>query len=51
LRTGRGLKELREVEAVKTWLVIGSAAAVTVVCVALLAGKDDIRRFWRMHNR
>jgi len=20
------------------------------VCVALLAGKDDIRRFWQIHN-
>jgi hypothetical protein len=29
---------------------VGSAAAVTVVCVALLAGKDDIRRFRQMRN-
>jgi hypothetical protein len=35
---------------VSTWFVVGSAAVVTVVGVALLAGKDDIRRFWRMHN-
>jgi hypothetical protein len=35
---------------VKTWFAVGSAAAVTAVCVALLAGKDDIRRFWQMHN-
>jgi len=42
----------------KTWFVAGSPAAVTVVCAALLAGagvalfagKDDIRRFWQMHN-
>jgi hypothetical protein len=33
---------------VKTRFVL--AAAVTAVCVALLAGKDDIRRFWRMRN-
>jgi len=23
---------------------------VTAVCVALLAGKDDIRRFWQIRN-
>lgn len=34
----------------KTWFVVGSAAAVTAVCVALLAGKDDIRRFRRMRS-
>ena len=33
-----------------TWFVVGSAAAVTAVAVALLAGKDDIRRFWQIHN-
>ena len=33
-----------------TWFVVGSAAAVAAVCVALLAGKDDIRRFWQMRN-
>jgi hypothetical protein len=37
------------VELVKTWFIVGSAA-VTAVGVALLAGKDDIRRFWRMRN-
>ena len=25
-------------------------AALAVVCLALLAGKDDIRRFWRMRQ-
>jgi len=35
---------------VNTWLVVGSAAAVAAVCVALLAGKDDIRRFWQIRN-
>ncbi|HUC21768.1 MAG TPA: hypothetical protein VMA73_03610 [Streptosporangiaceae bacterium] len=42
----------------KTWFAAGSPAAVTVACVALLAGvsvallagKDDIRRFWQIHN-
>ena len=34
----------------KKCLVIASAVAVTAVGVALLAGKDDIRRIWRMHN-
>ena len=33
-----------------TWFVVGSAAVVTAVCVALLAGKDDIHRFWQMRN-
>lgn len=33
-----------------TWFVVGSAAVVAAVCVALLAGKDDIRRFRQMHN-
>jgi hypothetical protein len=41
---------LKEVEPVKTWFVVGSAAAVTAAAVALLAGKDDIRRFWQMRN-
>jgi hypothetical protein len=27
-----------------------TAAAVTAVCLALLAGKDDIRRFHRMRS-
>jgi hypothetical protein len=35
---------------VNTWLVVGSAAVVAAIGAALLAGKDDIRRFWRMHN-
>ena len=33
-----------------TWFVVGSAAAVAAVCVTLLAGKDDIRRFWQIRN-
>lgn len=33
-----------------TWLVVGSAAVVAAVCVALQAGKNDIRRFWQIHN-
>jgi len=33
---------------VKTRFVL--AAAITAVCLALLAGKDDIRRFRRMRN-
>ncbi len=33
-----------------TWFVVGSAAVVAAVCVALLAGKDDIRRFLQIHN-
>ena len=33
-----------------TWFVVGSAAAAAAVCVALLAGKHDIRRFWQIHN-
>ena len=41
---------LEEVKPVKTWLMLGSAAAVTTVGLALLAGKGDIRRLWRMHN-
>jgi hypothetical protein len=36
------------VEPVKTRFAL--AAAVTAVGVALLAGKDDIRRFWRIYN-
>jgi hypothetical protein len=35
---------------VKKLTVLASAAAVAAVCVALLAGKDDIRRFLRMRN-
>jgi hypothetical protein len=33
----------------KTWAALGAAATLAVV-VALLAGKDDIRRFRRMHD-
>ncbi len=32
------------------WIVLASAAAGAAVLVAVLAGKDDIRRFRRMHN-
>jgi len=35
---------------VNNWFVVGSAAVVAAVCLALLAGKDDIRRFWQIHN-
>jgi hypothetical protein len=35
---------------VKKWFALGSAAAVAAVGVALLAGKDDIRRFRQMRN-
>jgi len=35
---------------VNTWLVVGSAAVAAAVCVALLAGKDDIRRFRQIHK-
>jgi len=35
---------------VKKWFALGSAAAVAAVGVALLAGKDDIRRFWQMRS-
>jgi hypothetical protein len=38
------------VNLVKKCLVMASAVAATAVGVALLAGKDDIRRFWRMHT-
>ena len=34
----------------KTWFVLGSAAAVAAVGAAVLTGKDDIRRFWKMRN-
>ena len=34
----------------KKWFALGSAVAVTAVGVALLAGKDDIRRIWQMRN-
>jgi hypothetical protein len=32
----------------RTWAGLGAAATLTVV-IAVLAGKDDIRRFRRMH--
>ena len=32
-----------------TWAVLG-AAAFLAVAVVLIAGKDDIRRFRRMHS-
>jgi hypothetical protein len=35
---------------VNTWFVVGSAAVAAAVCAALLAGKDDIRRFWQIRN-
>jgi hypothetical protein len=35
---------------VKKWFMLASVAAVTAVCVVLLAGKDDIRRFQQMKN-
>jgi hypothetical protein len=35
---------------VKKGLLLTSAVTVTAVCVALLAGKEDIRRFLRMRN-
>jgi hypothetical protein len=38
------------VDLVKKCFVMASAIAVTAVGAALLAGKDDIRRFWKMHN-
>lgn len=34
----------------KTWFVLASVVAVAVVALALLAGKDDVRRFLRMRN-
>jgi hypothetical protein len=33
----------------KTWTALGAAATLAVV-IAFLAGKDDIRRFRRMHD-
>jgi hypothetical protein len=35
---------------VKKWVLLATAAAGTAVCVAVLAGKDDIRRFRLMRN-
>ena len=34
----------------KKWCAIVGTGAVTAAAVALLAGKDDIRRFHRMHS-
>lgn len=34
----------------KKWIVLASATAGTAIFVAVLAGKDDIKRFWLMHN-
>jgi hypothetical protein len=34
----------------KRWIVLASAAAGAAVFVAVLAGKDDIRRFWYMRG-
>jgi hypothetical protein len=39
-----------EVGLVKKSLVLASTAAVVAVGVTLLMGKDDIRRFLRMHS-
>jgi len=41
---------LKKVRPVNTWVVVGSAAVVAAICVALLAGKNDIRRFRQIHN-
>lgn len=35
---------------VKKWIVLASATAGTAVFVGVLAGTDEIRRFWLMHN-
>jgi hypothetical protein len=35
---------------VNKWIVLASATAGAAVFVAVLAGKDDIRRFWKMHS-
>jgi len=32
------------------WLVVATAGAAVIVCVAIVAGKDDIGRFLRMRN-
>lgn len=34
----------------KKFVMLASAGVTVAVCVALLAGKDDIRRFVRMHD-
>ena len=36
--------------AVRKWVMLASATAGAAVFVAVLAGNDDIRRFWLMHN-
>jgi hypothetical protein len=36
--------------AVKKWIALVSVTAAAAAFVAALAGKDDIRRFWLMHN-
>jgi hypothetical protein len=35
---------------VKEWFVLALVAAGVAVGVTVLAGKDDIRRFWRMRS-
>jgi hypothetical protein len=35
---------------VNKWAVLASATVGAAVIVAVLAGKDDVRRFWKMHN-
>ena len=32
------------------WVVLASVPVSAAVFVAVLAGKDDIRRFWKMHR-
>ncbi len=34
----------------KKWFLVVCAGAITGACVAVLAGKDDIRRFLKMRN-
>jgi hypothetical protein len=46
----RGPRARGEVGLVKKSLVLASTAAVVAVGVMLLMGKDDIRRFLRMHR-
>jgi len=36
--------------AVKKWVVLASTTAGAAVVVAVLSGKDDIKRFWLMRN-
>ena len=43
-------KNQEGVRAVKKFFVLTSALAIVAVCLALLAGQSDIRRFLRMHN-